>query len=179
MLRRSVTGADIRVPKPLLHGRGLWTAWVVAIVAVLPAGVGVAPRAFADSASAATFRNALTSARGGTSCGALQSDPIVERVAEAINRSTDLYLDHDATETPLDDPRPGLQALGYGGKHAALLRGVDQTEAGAIKEALLEGAAPLHGDPPGISNCALKDFGVSVRYNEAKGYLTSAVLAGP
>lgn len=177
MLRPSVTGSDGPMSVRLLHRRERWTVWAAAIVTVVPAGVALAPTAVADSA--ANLRNAVATARGGTSCGPFRPDPILDRVAEVINRSTDDYTNHNAAQVPIDDPIPGLKALGYGGNKAAVLRGAGKTEADAIRGALTEGSAVIHG-AAAISDCSYKDFGASVRYNEMKGYyLTSSVLAGP
>ena len=143
---------------------------VLAVSAVLAAGAMLAPSALADSV--ANFRDAVASLRDGTSCGPLRYNPVVEQVAETINRSTDQYIDHDATQVPIIDPLPGLNELGYGSNKAKLLSGAGRTDADAIKGALLEGYSAL-------PDCSYTDFGVSVRRNETSGYvLTSLVLAG-
>ncbi len=138
------------------------------------------PAAGADPDPAAGLRDALAAARQSTSCPALRSDPIVERVAEIANRSTDDYVDNVAIEEPIDDPKPGLKTLGYGGTQAALLRTAAPSEADAIKYTLLEGLVGLDKTPFAISNCGYTDYGASMLYNETRGYyLTAIVLAGP
>lgn len=114
----------------------------------------------------------MASARRASSCGQLRYDAVAERVAEVINKSTDDYINHTATQIPISDPLPGLKDLGYGGKTTALLQGAAKTEGDAIKGALLEGYAA-------IPDCSYTDFGVSMRQNAPTGYtLASVVLAG-
>ncbi|MGA8547726.1 MAG: hypothetical protein WB785_21020 [Mycobacterium sp.] len=147
------------------------------IAAFVPAGLGLAPSVAAD-ATTANLRTAIASARGG-SCGPLRSDPVVERVAEAINRSVSDYQNlTSAGLQPIDDPGPGLKALGYSGNKSKLLRGYGKTEADAIKILILQGFAVKEGTPF-IADCAFKDYGASVIHNDTWGYMTSTVLAGP
>jgi hypothetical protein len=155
----------------IIRQRGPWIALAVVIVTVLYASVSLAPSALADSV--ANFRNSVVAAHSGTSCAQLRYNSVVEQVAEIINRSTDDYMNHTATQVPIKDPLPGLEDLGYGGKKGTLLLGAAKNEADAIKGALLEGYAA-------IPECSYTDFGVSVRRNEPTGYiLASLVLAGP
>ncbi|WP_155765560.1 hypothetical protein [Mycobacterium colombiense] len=143
---------------------------MVMFATLLCAGVSLAPSVFADSV--ATFRDVLSQARSGTSCGQLRSDPVVEQVAEKINRMTDDWLNHTGTQVPTDDPLPGLKILGYGGNKATLLRGAGKTEADAIKGVLLEGYKA-------IPDCSYTSYGVSMMRNDVSDhYLTAAVLAG-
>ena len=148
-----------------------WMASAPAIVTVVAAGLVLAPTARADSE--ANVRDAVASARSGTPCGSLRSNPVVEQVAQIINRSTDDYLDHAATRVPIADPLEGLKVLGYRGTKAYLLQGAAKTDADAIQGAILEGYAA-------IPDCSYTEFGVSMRRNETTGNnLTSVVLAGP
>lgn len=170
MLRRSVIPPDSHMSAPILRECGPWMASALVIVMVLSTGLSLAPSALADPT--ANLRNAVASARGGTSCGPLRYNPVVEQAAEVINRSTDDYLNHTATRIPILDPLEGLKDLGYGGTKAYLLQGADRSDALAIKGALLEGYAA-------IPDCSYTDFGVSARRNETTGYnLVSSVLAG-
>ena len=170
VLRRSVVPPDSQISAQILRRRGPRIALVLVIVTVLSAGVSLAPSALADSV--ANLKDAVAQARGGTSCGPLRSDPVVEQVAEKINRSTNDWLDHTATQVPIEDPLPGLKILGYGGSKAKLLQGAARTEADAIKGMLLEGL-------DAIPDCSYKDFGASMLRNEASDhYLTAVVLAG-
>ena len=157
----------------LHHGIAANAQSVVVIVTILSTGVLLAPSAFADPMANSNIRNAVASARSGTSCGPLRYNSVVAQVAEIINRSTDDYLNHTATQEPPEDPQPGLQDLGYGGNKSKLLAGAGKNEADAIKGALIEGYAA-------IPDCSYTDFGVSMRRNESRGYdLSSVVLAGP
>jgi hypothetical protein len=143
---------------------------VALTVTVLSVGVSRAPSVLADSEENLT--DALASARAGTSCGPLRSDPIVGRVADKITQSNNDWLDHTATQVPISDPLPGLKILGYGGGKAKALQGAGKTEANAIKGVLLEGYDK-------IPDCSYTDYGVSMQRNERTGwYLGTAVLAG-
>jgi len=144
------------------------------VVTVLAGEFSFAPSALADPAG--NLRDALASARRGTSCGPLRYNPVVEQVTQIIIRSTDTYLNRAATRVPTADPLEGLKDLGCGGTKAYLLQGADKSESVAIKGALLEGYAT-------IPDCSCTDFGVSMLRNEATGYnstgynLASLVLA--
>jgi hypothetical protein len=144
-----------------------------AIVAVLMAllSATVTPAAHADTTTA--LKDAVTGARGGAACPPLRSDPLVDQIADIVNKSTDDYLNQTATRVPIVDVQEGLKQLGYPGTKAYLLQGADKTEVLTIKGALLEGFAA-------IPDCSYHDFGVSVRHNNATGFnLAAVVLAGP
>lgn len=130
------------------------------------------PAAPAHADRTENLRSAVEQARAGTSCGALRTDPIAEQAAARVNRSTQDYLDHTATDVPITDPLPGLKILGYGGGRATLLQGASRDEAEAIKALILQGYAK-------IPDCSYTDFGVDTQINEPTGYvLTAVVLAG-
>jgi hypothetical protein len=142
----------------------------VAAVCLAAAGVALAPPTLADPAP--NIRDAVASLRGGTSCGPLRYDPVVEQAAEIINRLEDDYISHAARQQPIDDPTPGLKDLGYGGKKAKLLRGTARNDADAITAMLLQGYNAF-------SDCSYGDFGVSILRNAETGYTSTAVvLAG-
>jgi hypothetical protein len=133
-------------------------------------GIVVAPSAFADSVT--RVQDAMAAARAGTSCPPLNYNPVVEKAAAIINKSTDDYIDHISTYQPITDPMPGLKDLGYGGNKVALLQGALSNEADAIKGALLEGHAA-------IPDCSYTDLGIDVRRNEATdNLLVVYLLAG-
>lgn len=143
---------------------------VVLALTVLAATVLLAPSAVAEGVE--SFRDAVTSARGDTSCGALRYNPVVEQAADLVNRSTDDYLDQKATQVPILDPRPALKNFGYSGENAVLLQGAAKNDGDSIKGAILEGFAAM-------PDCSYTDFGVSIRKNETTGYkLSSLILAG-
>lgn len=158
------SGATVSTPR-----RRTFSQLMVVFI-LMCSGFLLAPQAFADSAAALT--DAVLAARSGTSCKPLSDDPVVGQVAAIINKSTDDYLEHVATQVPLADPLPGLKDLGYRGDKAVVLQGARPIEADAIKGMLLEGFAA-------IPDCSYTDFGVDVRRNESTGYsLVSVVLAG-
>jgi hypothetical protein len=130
----------------------------------------VAPSALADSVG--HLQDAMATARGGTSCQPFSYNPVVEKAAGIINRSTDDYINHISTYQPITDPMPGLKDLGYGGNKAALLQGALSNEADAIKGALLQGHVA-------IPDCSYTDLGIDVRRNEVTdNILVVYVLAG-
>ena len=158
------------VPVAMLRRRDLGIATAMSIATVLSAGVWFAPAALGDSVT--QVRDAVASARGGTSCSALRYDAVVEHVADVINRSNDDYLNQVATRVPISDPLEGLKDLGYRGTKAYLLQGANESEAKAIKGALLEGY-------DAIPDCSYTDFGVSMLRNATTGYaMATIVLAG-
>jgi hypothetical protein len=143
----------------------------VAIETIASAHITLAPPAVADAID--SLKAAVTASRAGSSCGPFRSDPVVDRVAEVINKSVNDWLDHTATHAPIEDPRPGLKELGYRGSKGVFVGGVSKkTDADAIKGALLEGYDK-------IPDCSYTDLGVSMRRNEGSGfYLVALVLAG-
>lgn len=179
MLRRSVVALGWGIVTPMRRGPGRGIASVLVFVTIISAGLVPAPSALADPV--ATLRDTMVSARNGTSCRPLRYNPVVEQAAQVYNRLTDEYLNYAGQRVPEGnvapgahvDPMPGLKDLGYRGTKASLLQGAHQSEAGAIKGALLEGLAASS-----FSDCAYTDFGVNMRRNDRTGYnLASVVLA--
>lgn len=173
-----------RVRDPMPRRSVRWVAWVAAIVLVVPAAVTLAAPAFADLT--ASLRSAVVSARGGA-CP-LRSNPLVEQVNRVANESTRTYKNRMSQGAqPVDDPAPGLKALGYSGTKSKLLRGWADNEADAIKALLLQGAVDVERDsnldirerPPFLADCAFADYGADMIYDETSGYYTSVILAGP
>jgi|SRR6185312_9086687 len=143
----------------------------VVIMTVLSASVSPTPSALADSID--DLSTAVAAYRAGSSCAPLRRDPIADKVAEVINKSTSDWLDHTATHSPIEDPMPGLKELGYHGGKSQLLAGTSRKSQGdANKGVLLEGYAA-------ILDCSYTDVGFSTLLNERTGnMLSSAVLAG-
>jgi hypothetical protein len=143
---------------------------VVACALVFSGGMVVTPSAHADLLT--NVRDAIVTARGGTSCQPFNYDPILEKAAGIVNQSTDDYIDHLSTYQPITDPIPGLKDLGYGGTKAALLQGALSDESLSIKGAILQGHAA-------IPDCSFTDLGIDVRTNEATdNILIVYLLAG-
>jgi hypothetical protein len=154
-----------------LSRRSRWAVAALNAAMLLAAGVWLGPGARADTST--NLRDAVAAGRGGSSCEALRYNDVVGHVAEVINKSTDDYLNQTATRVPIADPLEGLKEFGYGGTKAYLLQGAHESEAKAIKGALLQGYAA-------IPDCSYTDFGVSMVRNDATGYaLAVVVLAGP
>jgi hypothetical protein len=150
--------------------RGQWTVPVIAAMMLLVIAFAPAPGARADATD--NLRSAVAQVRAGTSCGALRADPIADQVAAKINQSTQNYMEHQATQTPIDEPLTGLKILGYHGSRATLLQGASTSDADSIKALILQGYDK-------IPDCAYTDFGANMQQNERTGYwLTVVVLAG-
>lgn len=142
-----------------------------ATTVVVTVGVWLAPTVHADPAP--NVQDAVASLRGGSSCGPLHYDPVVEQAAATINRVNAGYVDHTGTTQPVSDVLPGLKDLGYGGNKATMLQGTAPDEGDSVKAMLLEGYAAFR-------DCAYTDFGLDVRTDESTGFTYSAlVLAGP
>lgn len=171
-------------PSAISHHSGRWIACLMAIVTVFSVGITLAAPASADLT--ANLRNAIVSARG-SGCP-LRSDPLVEQANRVANESTRNYKNRNTEGSqPIDDPMPGLKALGYSGTKSKLLRGWADNEADAIKALLLQAAVDVerdsnlvvHDRPPFITDCAFTDYGADMIYDERSGYFTSLILAGP
>lgn len=161
---------DTVVPDSPILGYRASTGYVASPIMMSLAVMGAVftPSAVADPAP--EFKEAVAAARGGQ-C-ALRYDPIVEHVAEIVNRSSDDYISQKARHVPADDPLPILKDLGGKAGKTYLLQGAAPNDGAAIKGALLEGHTA-------IPDCSYTDFGVSLLRNADTGEsLAVAVLAG-
>ncbi|WP_273735221.1 hypothetical protein [Mycolicibacterium septicum] len=95
-------------------------------------------------------------------------------MAEVINESFKTWLDHTATQAPIEDPLPGLKELGYHGSKGIYFGGAStRSPAESIRAALLEGYAV-------IPDCSYTDIGATIVFDEGSGQnLVAVVLAGP
>jgi hypothetical protein len=151
------------------HRRLRAIAWAVLATVIVASSTSLAAPAAADSED--SLRAAVMSVRS-ASCGPLRSDPLVEQATEDVNRSDDVWLNHEGRKTPVDDPLPILKDSGYGGSKAVLLRGAARTDVDAIKGLLIEGYL-------NFPDCSFSDYGVSVLRNRTTNYfLTALVMAG-
>lgn len=141
-----------------------------AVAAMTAAGLVLAAPAGADDGD---FDRQMTAARSGGSCGALQHDPLVARVALIANRSTADYLNHNAEYVPVVDPLVVLNDFGSTAGRAVALQGHGPDDATAIRAALLQGYTA-------IPDCSYTTFGTSVIRDPGSGKsMVVAVLAGP
>lgn len=136
------------------------------IVAVLAAliGVGALPASPAAADPAPTAAQAVAVARS-AECGPLHYNPVVERAAEIVNRSTLTYLNHTGENVPADGQHPTaiLKDLGMEVSKDLSLQGAAQIEANALKGLLIEGHKA-------IPDCSYTDFGASRLYDEQSGF---------
>lgn len=140
----------------------------LASTALMIVSASVAPSARADTGD---DLRAATAAAHRTACGPLRSDPTIDQAAEAINETTDKWINNASRAVPETDALPLLKELGYGGSKAAILSGAAQDGGDAIRALLLQGFAK-------IPDCSYTDFGVSSLYNAKKDLiLTTVVLA--
>ncbi|OHV06228.1 hypothetical protein [Mycobacterium talmoniae] len=145
----------------------IWRVVVAAATIAVTATV-LAPVASADPT--ADLRSAVQAKRGG--CPALQSDPVLDGVAQRANLETQNYAGHTARFQPLEDPMPMLRHLSYPAGKAKLLAGFADTQQKAIY-----GAALFGWDT--IPDCTYTRYGADVMTNASSGNSTAAiVLAG-
>lgn len=177
-------------PNRVLAQRLAWrrrTVCATLIFTIFSVAAGQTPVAMADPVD--NFKNAVATARSGSSCGPFHYNAIAEQVANVSLRSLVDYIKHTATRVPVEDPLPGLKTLGFPGQKAKLLSGTAESDADSIKGVLLEGSIPpastidtpkpVTPHPPPLTDCSYTDFGVSMQRDETTGYYLSAlVLAG-
>ena len=145
-------------------------AAVTAMVSAASTTVVLSAPALADVTE--SLRSAVVQERAASSCGPLTANPLVEQAAYTMNKSTNDYLDHVATNAPITDPLPGLKILGYPGNKAIALQSGTHTQETAIKALILQGFDK-------IPDCSFTDFGLDVQRNGTSGYeLMVVVLAG-
>lgn len=141
---------------------------VAALVTLV--GIGALPVAQAVADPAPTAARAVAAARG-TACGPLHYNPVVERAAEIVNRSTMVYLNHTGENIPADGPHPTaiLNDLGIEVREDQSLHGAGRTDVDALKGLLIQGYQA-------IPNCSYTDFGASHLYDELTGYHLVVVI---
>lgn len=187
--RRGASGTDRRCAPRV--GKAVVAALMVASVGVL---FGPVAGAEADP----DLTSAVVSQRAKTQCPPLRYDPLVERAAEIVNKSTDDYVSHRTRNVPADggtDSLPILKDLGSSATAALSLQGAGHnSDRDAIKGVVLEGITPgvgkgLHKGvglfkpleelgPPPFADCSLNTFGVSMIRNAEAGFnLATVVLA--
>ncbi|WP_319449705.1 MULTISPECIES: hypothetical protein [unclassified Mycobacterium] len=133
----------------------------------------VAPTAAADATTA--LKSEVDSARAAAGCPPLQSDPILDGVAQRANSETDSNILHTARFIPFEDPMPVLRDLGYNTSKAKMLVGYGDVEAKANRGVVVEGYAA-------IPDCSYTKYGVNALSDGDgdQGYVLAAVvLAGP
>jgi hypothetical protein len=136
--------------------------------------MALAPSSLADPT--ADLRSAVAAKRGG--CPALQSDPVLDRVAQRANLETQTYADHTARFQPMEDPMPMLHQLSYPAGKAKLLSGFANTDHFVDAEAKAIYSATLFGWET-IPDCTYTRYGADVVTNTNTGNTTAAiVLAG-
>jgi len=144
---------------------------VAAATVLTIVGLATAPPAAAADPTE-SLRAAVVAARGASSCGPLRPDPTVDRVAQGVVKSTDVWIDHTSRAVPETDAVPILRDLGYAVDKAAILSSATDDAGTAIKALVLQGFAR-------IPDCSYTSFGVATAYNATKEiYVMSAVLAG-
>jgi hypothetical protein len=159
--------------------QAIGTTCIVLILAGL--ALAAAPRSHADPTG--KLKSAVDSARG-NSCPALQSDPVLNQLAQRTNLSTDSYIGFTTRSQPLGYPKadllPALHQLGYNANKSKLLSGYGDPEIegyGDVSAKATYGAV-LQGYEA-IPDCAYSKIGVDLFLNPSKGYaLATVVLAG-
>ena len=130
--------------------------------------VSLAPMATADATG--SLKVQVDAARGG--CPPLQSDPVLDGVAQRANNESQSYIEHTARFIPVEDPMPVLRELGYQTGKAKLIPGYGDIEAKAIHGVIVQGWQA-------IPDCTYTKYGVNVLADAGGGYVLAAlVLAG-
>lgn len=146
---------------------------VVATMAAVTATL-LAPSSSADPT--ADLRSAVAVKRGG--CPALQSDPVLERLAQRANHETQSYANHTARFQPMEDPMPTLRQLSYPAGKAKLLSGFASShQFPDAPQKAIYGATLFGWDT--IPDCSYTRYGVDVVTDTKTGNTTATVvLAG-
>jgi hypothetical protein len=148
----------------------------LAVVAITAAMMVMLPAPLASADSTADLRSAVAAKRGG--CRALQSDPVLEGVAQRANLETQQYVSHIARFQPMEDPMPTLRQLSYPARKAKLLAGLaDAHQFVDAPQKAIYGATLFGWDS--IPDCSYTRYGADVITDPATGKTTAAVvLAG-
>ncbi|MBP3086559.1 hypothetical protein [Mycolicibacterium fortuitum] len=148
----------------------------ITFVAMMTAAAAVilAPAVSADPTG--DLRSAIAAKRGG--CPALQSDPVLEGVAQRANLETQNYANRTARFQPMEDPMPMLRQLSYPAGKAKLLAGFASTQKFPdAEQKAIYGAALFGWDT--IPDCTYTRYGADVLTDANTGNTAAAiVLAG-
>ena len=141
---------------------------------LIASAVVLAPPSSADPT--ADLRSAVEAKRGG--CPALQSDPVLDSVAQRANLETQNYASHTARFQPMEDPMPMLRQLSYPANKAKLLAGFANAQKFPdAQQKAIYGATLFGWDT--IPDCSYTRYGADVVTNGDTGNTTaSIVLAG-
>ncbi|ORA41073.1 hypothetical protein BST20_02755 [Mycobacterium branderi] len=144
---------------------------VVVATMVAVASLVLAPLASADAT--ADLRSAVAAKRGG--CPPLQSDPVLERIAQRANLETQNYANHTARYQPMEDPMPALRQLSYPAGKAKLLSGFANVNQFAdAQQKAIYGAALFGWDT--IPDCSYTRYGADVVTDPHSGNTTAAIV---
>jgi hypothetical protein len=162
-------------------GNAWWTRRVARLACVVSVLAGLAMSAAVSAADPTLdLKSSVDSARGG-SCPALQSDSILNQVAQRANLSTDSYIGFTNRSQPLGSPSadviPALHQLGFPATKAKVLsgygnpavEGYGDVTAKAIYGAVLQGYEAL-------PDCSYTAVGVDLMINPDKGYALATVI---
>ena len=141
-----------------------------ALVVALATMVATTAPAQADPQS--PLGQTVIAARSASTCGPLQSDPLVERVASMANQSTSDYMSHRSAAVPFTDPLPALSTLGYVGAKAVQFSGYGATQSDAVHALMLQWQASR-------PDCSYTQFGTSTWHDAAGFELASVILTTP
>ncbi|BBZ77273.1 hypothetical protein MANY_26100 [Mycolicibacterium anyangense] len=155
-----------RTPE-ILRGAGIVAS--IAPSVALALGTGLVQSAPAGAEPSPTLADAVAQMRGGTSCPALQYDPLAEHTASIVNRSTDTYLSHQAENVPVEDAFPIYRDLGGKGAKVKVLLGAADNDGDATKGLLLQGFSA-------IPDCSFTTFGADRLWNADAGKVLLAVV---
>jgi hypothetical protein len=166
--REISTVRDDVLSHPRAIGRSRLTAALSSAALASFLAVWSAPVAAADDTG--DLKAQVDSARRG--CAPLQSDPVLDGVAQRANHESQSYIEHTARFVPFEDPMPVLHELGYPTGKARLIPGYGDVKTKAIHGVTVQGWQA-------IPDCSYTKYGLNVLTNAAGGYVFAAlVLAG-
>ncbi|OMC39565.1 hypothetical protein A5742_04970 [Mycolicibacterium fortuitum] len=163
----SAAGVSTRVVDLHHAVRGVAAAALMAAVMATM----LAPTSSADTTG--ELQSALAAKRGG--CPALQSDPVLDAVAQRANLETQAYARHTARFQPIEDPMPMLRQLSYPAGKAKLLAGFGDAQQFADPQQKAVYGATLFGWDT-IPDCSYTRYGAHALTDPETGNVFTLIL---
>lgn len=134
----------------------------------------LAPTSVADPTG--ELKSAVEAKRGG--CPALQSDPVLDAVAQRANRETQAYAGFAARYQPMEDPMPTLRELSYPAGKSKMLSGFGDAQQFADPQQKAAYGATLFGWDT-IPDCSYTRYGAdAVTETKSGNAFATVVLVG-
>lgn len=131
----------------------------------------LAPTSFADPTG--ELKSAVEAKRGG--CPALQSDPVLDAVAQRANLETQTYASFAARYQPLEDPIPTLRELSYPAGKSKMLSGFGDAQQFADPQQTAAYGVTLFGWDT-IPDCSYTRYGADAATETKSGNAFAVVV---